>query len=459
VRTLHDHYRCPSEFLDFRINRPLLGDAGYFKFGPDATCYGRTSSDLHRAQSNVSLADVLPDVSFDGAAITLPFDPDEVVDNLRLERFPEAQWSKNAKILKGIYYRLRPFTNRLLRKVAQRLCATNGQKLQFPKWPLDTTVENILERLMLLSLRTHRIDRIPFIWFWPDGARACLAMTHDVETAKGRDFCPRLLDIDDAFGIKASYQVVPDGRYAVPSGFLDRLRDRGCEVCIQDLNHDGRLFDEHAEFLFRAALINRYAWEFGAYGFRSAVLYRNPEWLQALDFCFDMSIPNVAHLDPQRGGCCTVMPYFIGSLLELPLTTIQDYSLFHVLGDLSMDVWRTQIESILARNGLMSFIIHPDYIVEPKTQTAYKSLLEMLSQLRSQHAIWAALPSEIDLWWRARSRMSIVAEEGSWRIVGEGAERAVLAFAREVDGRLVCSPANALRSAPSLCQPAYASSS
>ena len=34
---------------------------------------------------------------------------------------------------------------------------------------------------------------------------------------------------------------------------------------------------------------------------------------QRLDFSFDMSIPNVAHLDPQRGGCCTIMPYFIGN--------------------------------------------------------------------------------------------------------------------------------------------------
>jgi len=33
--------------------------------------------------------------------------------------------------------------------------------------------------------------------------------------------------------------------------------------------------------------------------------------------------------------------------------------------------------------------------------------------------------------------MSIAERDGSWEIVGEGAERAVLAFAREVDGKLV----------------------
>ena len=60
-----------------------------------------------------------------------------------------------------------------------------------------------------------------------------------------------------------------------------------------------------------------------------------------------MSVPNVAHLEPQRGGCCTVMPYFIGDILELPLTTTQDYSLFHILGDYSIALWKQQIELIL----------------------------------------------------------------------------------------------------------------
>ena len=64
-------------------------------------------------------------------------------------------------------------------------------------------------------------------------------------------------------------------------------------------------------------------------------MYREQQWFDAFDFSYDMSVPNVAHLEPQRGGCCTVMPYFVGDLLELPLTTVQDYSLFHILNDYS----------------------------------------------------------------------------------------------------------------------------
>ena len=54
------------------------------------------------------------------------------------------------------------------------------------------------------------------------------------------------------------------------------------------------------------------------------------------------------------------MPYFVGDILEIPLTTIQDYMLFHYLGDYSLDLWKAQFVAILKKNGLMSFLVHPD---------------------------------------------------------------------------------------------------
>ena len=94
-------------------------------------------------------------------------------------------------------------------------------------------------------------------------------------------------------------------------------------------------------------------------------MYREQQWYDAFEFSYDMSVPNVAHLEPQRGGCCTVMPYFVGKILELPLTTIQDYSLFHILGDYSISLWQQQIDAIREQNGLITFLAHPDYLDEP----------------------------------------------------------------------------------------------
>jgi hypothetical protein len=294
---------------------------------------------------------------------------------------------------------------------------------------VDTTVERFHQKLLARSLKAQGLERIPFIWFWPDGFSSCAIMTHDVEEEAGRDFCTQLMDLDESFGFRSSFQIVPEKRYSVTKGFLDSITSRGFEVNVHDLNHDGRLYADHAEFRRRAKRINNYAREYGAQGFRSGILYRNADWYDAFEFSYDMSIPNVAHLDPQRGGCCTVMPYFIGDIVELPVTCTQDYALFQILGDYSIELWKKQIDLIVDQHGLMSFIVHPDYIMKQRPQDTYKALLGYLSNLREKCEIWTALPMDVATWWRQRSKMKLVNVGTSWRIEGEGSERAVLAYA------------------------------
>jgi hypothetical protein len=438
LKAVRERYRCPEGILDFRVAEHLSSDPGFFQFGQETICYGRCATDNLHAKPDASLPDLLPRVSSARrASPVLPFDPTEVIDNLRLERYPCSRMGKSEKALKTIYYQLRPLTNRSVRIGVQKLRAANWENRRFPRWPVDTTVEDICERLLLLALKASGADKIPFIWFWPNGQRGAVSMTHDVETKAGRDFTMQLIDMDESFGIKASFQVVPRERYEVTPAYLDGIRARGFEVCVQDLNHDGRLFDDREEFQRRVAMINQYGREFGASGFRAAVLYRNLNWYSDLEFSYDMTVPNVAPLDPQRGGCCTVMPYFIGNVLELPLTTVQDYTLFHVLNERSIELWSAQLNIILAKNGMATFLVHPDYILEPDAQLAYKELLAALKEMRKTRELWFALPGDIDRWWRERSQMSLVKEGKSWRIVGSGAERAVVAYARSVDGKLV----------------------
>jgi hypothetical protein len=432
-----DHFRCPKDFLDFGLSGELSFDEGFFRFGPDITCYGRSVGGNDERQGESSLHDTFKVAVLDDGKVSLPFDATEVINNLRVERYPISRAGSLERLLKRAYYLVRPFTNLSLRRQVQRFHARNWKKQLFPHWPVDTTVENLCETLLLLSLRAKNIDRIPFVWFWPRGARGCVMMTHDVETEAGRNFCADLMDLDDSFGIKASFQIVPESRYRVPAKLLEMMRSRGFEVGIQDLNHDGRLFDDREEFQRRAALINRYAAEYEAKGFRSAVLYRKPLWYDAFDFSFDMSMPNVAHVDPQHGGCCTVMPYFIDKILELPVTTTQDYMLFHILNQRSIDLWKNQVEIIMEKNSLVSFIVHPDYVREHESKSVYLDLLGYLRDLRSRTNVWAALPHEVDTWWRARSAMTVEPDGSTWRVVGEGSERAVLAYAKNVDGKLV----------------------
>jgi hypothetical protein len=286
-------------------------------------------------------------------------------------------------------------------------------------------------------METSGVKKLPFIWFWPNGANSSLIITHDVETSAGRDFTSQLMDLDDSYGIKSSFQVIPEKRYEVPDEYVREIKRRGFEFNVHDLNHDGHLYQERAEFLRRAQRINSYLHRYESQGFRAGSMYRNQDWYDAFDFSYDMSVPNVAHLEPLRGGCCTVMPYFIGKVVELPLTMAQDYSLFHILRRYSIDLWKQQLALIQARNGMISFITHPDYLINKRARDIYASLLEYLRQMIVRDGMWAALPGDVNRWWRARSRMELVSRGNDWEIVGPEKEKARLAYAVLDGDRLI----------------------
>jgi hypothetical protein len=86
------------------------------------------------------------------------------------------------------------------------------------------------------------------------------------------------------------------------------------------------------------------------------------------------------------------MPYFIGDILELPVTTTQDYALFNYLNEYSIDLWKRQIELIMEHHGLINFIVHPDYITKSREWNVYKSLLVHLVQLRDEKKLWIPMP-------------------------------------------------------------------
>lgn len=440
---LLEFYRCPEEFAQFSLPKLLSGKVGYFRFSKNTICFGQTSCSSLAPLPTDLLHDALTDVSFDGGTPCLPFDPSGVIGNLRFERYLRRDGHPYGRILKSAveraYYLVRPLLPLALRVNLQRSYLSLRRGIAFPQWPVDCTVENIFENLLALSLRAKGIERLPFVWFWPNSASACAIMTHDVETAQGRDFCWALMDLDSSFQIKSSFQLVPEKRYQVSRSLLETIKERGFEVNVHDLDHTGHMFSTRLEFLRRIRKINHYGREFGAAGFRTGLMYRNLDWWDALEFSYDMSVPNVAHLDPQQGGCCTVMPYFVGNILELPLTTTQDYALFHFLGDYSIELWKKQIALIMEKHGLISFDVHPDYIIDERARNAYVALLAHLSRLRSGKMIWITVPKEVDRWWRQRSQMKLVGQEGHWCIEGSGAERARIAYASLQGGRVVYS--------------------
>jgi hypothetical protein len=428
TNALVEYFRCTEVAADIRPVGKLSDVPGYFRFG-GATCFGRVAG----IEPAKAMNGFIPEAAICQSG--LPFDVSDVVRNLQQECYVGSSVNHAIERLtsswgaRSVYYFLRPLLSVAVRRHLQKIRLSGWERIPFPSWPVDMTVETIMRTALATAARQQGVRKVPFVWFWPDGAQACALMTHDVEGPEGARFCSELMDIDDSYGIKAAFQLVPEGRSGNTRALREQIRGRGFEVNLHDLNHDGYLFDNREQFADRAAQINRYAREFECRGFRSGAMYREQRWFEAFEFSYDMSVPNVAHLEPQRGGCCTVMPYFVGDILELPSTMIQDYSLFYILQDYSIGLWRQQCERILRQNGLMTFITHPDYLLEPRAREVYRQLLGYLRELRKASNVWTTLPGQVDRWWRDRSQMRLLADNGTWRIAGPGSERARLAYA------------------------------
>ncbi len=427
ARALRDRFRIPASTTAESAREIPDGPRGYFRW-EGLTLYGRN---LH-GRVGETPGDAASDTT--SSSGEMPFDPEEIIDDLRLEnylpRLGQGDRGGARELVRKAYYLLRPLFPVAFRKHLQRRFLAGRLDRPFPAWPVDTTVETLLEKLLAGWMAREDVETLPFLWFWPDGYRGCVTMTHDVETAIGRDFTPELAALDLAHGFRPAFQFIPEERYDLPDSLRAELERLGAEINVHGLNHDGRLFFDEELFRRRAPRINEHGRRLGARGFRSPVLYRNPDWFGQLEFDYEMSLPNVGHLDPQPGGCCTVFPYFIGDKVEIPLTTTQDYTLLHIFDDYSLDLWRRQLEIILERGGLASFNIHPDYVREPRANALFRSLLEFLARSAEERRLWVASPGEIADWWRCRATLEIHEEDGRWVPRGEGSERARVAHAR-----------------------------
>jgi hypothetical protein len=423
-----NYFRCPAECCAFEPLPELGRSPGFFAFGPDLLLFGRSAIRV-KCHPTDELQDAATKVQVNDGCVRLPFDVPEIVANFQFERYvcPEVRGAAS-KLVRDSYYGIRPILPPWVRRHFQKLYFRGWRDIKFPKWPIDDTLDRLYRDIMGRLIRA-RGEEIPFIWFWPDSHLSCCILTHDVEHQPGLQFSLELLRIDQEYGFRSSFQLVPEQRYDVPLSLLEKIRSADFEVNVHDINHDGHLFRDYEEFQRRAKRINQYAKEWGAKGFRAGSMYRNLDWIKELNFDYDMSCPTAAHLEPQRGGCCSIMPFSVGAKIELPLTMTQDYTLYYIMGSYSTELWERELETLIQSNGLIAFNIHPDYVVPSHARRVYVQLLRLLHPLIESKRVWQALPRDVARWWQQRSRLTLVKQGSEWRICGEGAEKAQLAFA------------------------------
>ncbi|WP_231603273.1 polysaccharide deacetylase family protein [Neorhodopirellula pilleata] len=255
---------------------------------------------------------------------------------------------------------------------------------------------------------------------WPDQYETVAVLTHDVETKEGLRSVDKLAALEERYGLRSAWNVVPY-KYRVDLGILRDLQDRGHEIGVHGFNHDGRLFESKRIFDRRTIPINRALRDFRATGFRAPMVHRNLEWQQALDVDYDASTFDYDPFQAMPGGVGGVWPFIVGKLVELPYTLPQDHTLLVTLGETEPTTWFRKFEYLRSLSGMAMLITHPDYLDTPGRLDVYRRFLEYVAE---QSDCWTTLPHEVARWWRIRDSLKIQTCETGQLIVGPESGRA-----------------------------------
>jgi hypothetical protein len=135
--------------------------------------------------------------------------------------------------------------------------------------------------------------------------------------------------------------------------------------------------------------------------------------MQELNMDYCVSTFDTDPFEPQSEGAGTIFPYWVPGdaskqgFLELPYTLVQDFTLFIILGETNIELWKQKLDWITQQGGLALLNSHPDYMnfgsrpcgLEEYPVSFYRDFLRHV-QRQFQHAYWHALPSQIWYFWK-----------------------------------------------------------
>ncbi len=300
-------------------------------------------------------------------------------------------------LLNTTYYWLKPILPWRFRIALRRLRAHYKRKTYAGVWPID-----------------QNAGVTPPGWpGWPEGSRFALVLTHDVEGQKGLERVEKLMKLESTYGFRSSFNFVPKDQYRVPDALRQTIDQAGFEVGVHGLEHDGKLYDSKQKFAAKAALIRKYLDEWKVCGFRSPLMQHKLAWLHSLGVEYDASTFDTDCFEPQPDGAGTVFPFWVpgpngGGFVEVPYSLVQDFTLFVVLRERSIDIWKRKLDWIAERGGMVLLNTHPDYmcfdgeIDRDEYPVSYYE--ELLSYVKDKYAgqYWSALPREVARYYCAQ---------------------------------------------------------
>ncbi len=249
------------------------------------------------------------------------------------------------------YYTLKPVIPRAMQLFIRRLIVARLRKDITDQWPIDPQAGNPPEN-----------------WTgWPGENKFALILMHDVDTQYGHDHSLDLATIEEGLGFRSAFNFVPE-RYHVSRQIREELKARGFEIGVHGLKHDGKLFKSKKIFESRAIRINQYLKDWETTGFSSPAMHHRLEWMSALDSKYATSTFDTDPFEPQPDGVRTIFPFWVRDdvknkeYLEIPYTLPQDFTLYILMQEKTIDIWKKKLDWIAEKGGMALVNSHPDYM-------------------------------------------------------------------------------------------------
>jgi len=314
----------------------------------------------------------------------------------------------------GAYYRVKHLIPSSVRFRLNSLTIRARPRKAFPNWPCESALMDSRREWLRRALAHIGVNDGWHIGFWPKASRCCIVLTHDIESRAGFDLMEAVADVEEKYGFRSAWNI-PLAQYEVDWTHVEKMRARGFEFGAHGLCHDGKLFRSAEDFAALSPTLERIAQAHDLRGFRAPSTLRRAEWIASMRFDYDSSFADTDLWEPQPGGTCSVFPFYLGKMIELPYTLPQDHTMLHILHRDPVQLWIIKSRWICSLGGMILALTHPDYIGKGRRLSEYEELLKHLATLEQA---WRALPSQVASWWRQRSALKLFVENDSARIVG-----------------------------------------
>ena len=280
-------------------------------------------------------------------------------------------------MIRKVFYLIKPLIPRRVQISLRRIIVKRKQRKFNSIWPIDT-----------------RAKSRPEGWQgWPDQKKFAVVLTHDVENAGGQARCKELASLEEKHGFRSSFNFVPE-RYPDSPELRQYLIDKGFEVGVHGLKHDGKLFKSERIFRSRALRINEYLKEWKAVGFRAPAMHHNLDWMHALNVEYDLSTFDTDPFEPQPDAVTSIFPFWVqnqtngSGYVEMPYTLVQDFTHLVVMKEKSIKLWKDKLDWIARNGGMVLVNVHPDYMnfgngkndLEEFSADLYEELLDYLNK-------------------------------------------------------------------------------